>query len=182
MPVQIRFTMKSTRSNSNRDDGYAHSISSGFTRFVYAVFILNVLAVVLLLAGLLAGWFGIDGDRMSDGTYRLGLVFDTDEVGDDIGKTMNAASNLTETAKSATSLETYDGKIKSIDVATERVVLTSESKDYNVQFTDATEFDSDRWTSVASLKVGEPVRLTVQSKNDQLFAVKVKEVATAVPE
>ncbi len=174
--------MKPMRSNANRERGDAEVRTSGFTKFVYAVFIINVLAVLLLLVGLLAGWFGIDGDRMSDGTYRLGLVFDTEAVGDDIGETMNAASNLTETAKSATSLETYDGIIKQLDPAANQVVLTSEGKDYEVRFTDATEFEGDEAANVNDLKIGDEVRLTVQKKNDHLYAVKVKEEAQETPE
>lgn len=170
--------MKSIRSSSNRDEGYEHVHTSPFTKFVYGVFIMNVLAVVVLLLGLLAGWFGIDGDRMNDGSYRVGLVFDSKEVGDDIGETMNAASNLSETAKSATALETYDGQVKTVDAATNQMVLTSEGKDYEVLFTDATEFDGDGAVGISSLRVGESVRLTVQQKNDQLFAVKVKKEAT----
>lgn len=169
------------RSSANRDDGYAHKQSSPFTKFVYGVFIVNVLAVVLLMLGLLAGWFGIDGDRMSDGTYRIGLVFDSKEVGEDIGKTMNAASNLTETAKSATALETYDGQVRTIDDATNKIVLTSEGKDYEVLFTDATEFDGEGLVGINTLQVGESVRLTVQQKGGQLFAVKVKKEATVAP-
>lgn len=170
--------MKSIRSSANRDDGYAHTHTSSFTKFVYGVFIVNVLAVVVLLLGLLAGWFGLDGARMTDGSYRVGLVFDGKEVGDDIGKTMNAASNLTETAKSATALETYDGQVKTVDADTNQIVLTRDGKDYVVLFTDATEFDDEGVVGVSSLQVGEPVRLTVQQKNDQLFAVKVKREAT----
>lgn len=173
--------MKSSRSSANREGDYPETRISAFTKFVYAVFIINVLAVVVLLLGLLAGWFGIDGDRMNDGTYRVGLVFDTKEVGDDIGETMNAASNLTETAKSATALETYDGRIKRIDAATNQVVLTSEGKDYEVRFTDATEFDGDGLVGISNLQVGEAVRLTVQGKNDELFAVKVKQEASVAP-
>ncbi len=162
--------MKSTRSNANRERGDSEVGSAGFTKFVYAVFIINVLAVLLLLFGLLAGWFGISGDRMTDGTYRVGLVFDAQEVGDDIGETMNAASNLTETAKTATGLETYDGIIQRVDAASAQIVLTSEGTDYEVRFTDATEFDDDEINDLSDFKVGDTVRLTVQ----------VKEVATEV--
>lgn len=173
--------MKSIRSITDREGDYVETRTSTFNKFVYAVFIVNVLAVVALLLGLLAGWFGIDGDRMEDGTYRIGLVFDTKEAGDDIGATVNAASNLTETAKSATALETYDGVIKRIDAATNQIVLTSEGKDYDVRLTDATEFDGDKMASINDLQVGESVRLTVQEKDAQLFAVKVKEDASVAP-
>lgn len=173
--------MKSIQPIANQEESYIKARVSPFNKLVYAVFVLNVLGFVVLLLGLLAGWFGIDGDRMTDGTYRLGLVFDIEEVGDDIGATMNAAGNLTETAKSATALETYDGKIKRIDVATNQIVLTSAGKDYDVRLTDATEFDSKSMTSINDLQVGEPIRLTVQEKDDQLFAVKVKEEASEAP-
>ncbi|TWT74084.1 hypothetical protein [Allorhodopirellula solitaria] len=167
--------MKSSHSNANRHGNAEVSYTSAFTKFVYAVFILNVLGGLLLLVGLLAGWFSVDGDRMSDGTYRLGLVFDSEEVGEDIGETMNAASNLTETAKSASSLETHDGVIKQIDLETQQLILVSEGADVLAHVTDATEFDGDGLANLTDLTVGDEVRLTVQQKNDRLFVVKVKE-------
>lgn len=171
--------MKSIRSIAERE--HLESRTSTFNKLVYAVFIINVLAIVALLLGLLAGWFGIDGARMPDGTYRVGLVFDTKEVGDDIGATVNAASNLTETAKSATALETHDGTIKRIDASANQMVLTSEGKDYDVRLTDATEFDGGKMASIHDLEVGQPVRLTVQEKDSQLFAVKVKNDTSMSP-
>lgn len=166
--------MKSMRTSVNREDRDSETRTSTFIKIVYTVFVLNVLAFALLLFGLIAGWFGFSGDRMNDGTYRFGLVFDSEEVGDDIGETMNAANNLTETAKSATALETYDGVIKLLDREQNQVVLTSEGQDYEVGLTDATEYEGDELISFGSLQVGDQVRLTVQEKNKRLFAVKIK--------
>lgn len=172
--------MKSMRPHTNHDN--AEFRTSGFTKFVYAVFVVNVLAALLLLLGLFAGWFGVDGDRMTDGTYRLGLVFDSQEVGDDIGDTLNTAGNLSETAKTATALETHDGVIHQLDREASRVVLTSEGESYEVQITEATEFEGDGAADISGLQIGDRVRLTVQKKNDHLFAVKVKEEAQAASE